>query len=343
MDLFALGTPVIDLFARVDGKAIASLGITKGATNYFSAQKLAEIERKLGKRITYRYAGDNARNVCEGFAALGGFAGYQGAVGDDESAAYFESNLQQCGIAPFLQERKGSTGKILALITPDKQRTFCADLGSSSHCDRFEKYALSNSKFLFLTSITLSGQFGVASLAMRYLDAFKKMGKKVALSLESPPMVRQHRKHLLAICKKYADVLFMNEDEAEEFLGAAYEKKLLSFKPKIPVYLKRGKTGSTLFFQKKTHSISAVNGKIVDTTGAGDAYAAGVIYGLTRGYSPMGSGKLGSMLATAVIGNVGPAIPLRHTRIKIAHNFSRSRMSTANSTKRIRIRHHHRS
>ncbi len=339
MDLFCLGTPVIDLFARVDGKTIASLGITKGATNFFSSQKLAEIGHMLGKKITYRYAGDNARNVCEGFAALGGFAGYQGSVGNDSGASYFEENLQQCGIAAFLQERKGSTGKILALLTPDKQRTFCADLGVSSECDAWEKMALSESKMFFATSITLAGDFGVSRLGMRYLEACRKMGKRIALSLESPPMVRQHRKRLLAISKKYAGVLFMNEEEAEALLDAGFERKLLSFKPKIPVYLKKGKYGSALFFQKKSHRISAIGGKVVDTTGAGDAYAAGVLYGLSRHYSPLGSGKLGCMLATKVVGKTGAGIPLAHTRIKIAHNFSRSGMSTANSTKRIRVKH----
>lgn len=323
MDLFCLGTPVIDLFARVDDGTIASLGITKGATNYFSAGKLAAVERKLGRKIAYKYPGDNARNVCEGFAALGGFAGYQGAVGNDWGAPYFEANLQECGVAPFLQQKIGSTGKILALVTPDSQRTFCADLGVSSECDAWERIALSESRIFFATSITLAGDFSVSRLGMRYLEACRKMGKRVAISLENPPLVSHHRKRLLAISKKYADALFMNCDEAESLLGEAHERKLLGLKPKIPIYLKKGKQGSVLFLHKKTHRIPAIDGKVVDTTGAGDAYAAGVLYGLSRGYSAPGSGKLGSMLATKVIQKVGAGIPLAHTRIRIAHNLSR--------------------
>ena len=97
MDLFAIGTPVIDLFARVSGKELSALHVTKGATNFFSAKELAAIERKLGKKIAYRYPGDNARNVCEGFAALGGFCGFAGAVGDDRQGAAFAANLSECG------------------------------------------------------------------------------------------------------------------------------------------------------------------------------------------------------------------------------------------------------
>ena len=76
MDLFAIGTPVIDLFARVSERELAALRVAKGATNFFSAPELSKIERKLGRKIAYRYPGDNARNVCEGFSALGGFCGF---------------------------------------------------------------------------------------------------------------------------------------------------------------------------------------------------------------------------------------------------------------------------
>jgi len=303
MDLFALGTPVVDLFARVDNGTIRSLGITKGATNYFSAEKLAAIERRLGKKIAYRYAGDNARNVCEGLAALGGFAGYQGAVGDDKDAAYFAANLQDCGIADFLEERKGITGRIIALVTPDGERTFCAHLGVSDSASRFEKYAVASSRMFFVTSITICAGGRVPSLALRYLEAFKTMGRKIAISLENPPMVAQHRRRLLPICKKYADVLFANEDEARALLGAGLERKLLRFKWRVPLYLKMGKKGSALFLGGKRHKIAAVEGKILDTTG--------------------GSGRLGSMLASAIIGKIGPSVPLAHTRIRIRHRHRR--------------------
>ena len=86
------------------------------------AKAVAKIEKALSKKIFYKYAGDNARNVCEGFAALGGFCGFQGTVGDDSAGAYFEANLEECGIGNFLLEKKGGTGKIIALVTPDKER-----------------------------------------------------------------------------------------------------------------------------------------------------------------------------------------------------------------------------
>ena len=319
MDLFALGTPVIDLFARVSDGELAALKLEKGATNYFSAIKLAVIERKLGKKITYRYPGDNARNVCEGFAALGGFCGFAGAVGNDRAAGEFEANLAECGVAAFLQEKRGSTGKILALVTPDGQRTFCADLGVTTECGRFEKAAFGNSRMLFATSITFGVPSPTARLAMAYLAAAKKAGKRIAVALESPPMVHKNRTKFLAISKRYADVLFMNEEEAEALLGSGSETKLLKLKPSALVYLKKGEKGSLLFHKGKKTVVPALPATVVDTTGAGDAYAAGVLYSLSRGYSPVSSAKIGCMLATKVVGKMGAGIPHAHTRMRIRH------------------------
>ena len=121
MDVFSLGTPVIDQFAKVSKAGLVKFGLTPGATNRMDATKLASMERALGKRIIYRYPGDNARNVCEGVAALGGFAAYQGAVGTDKQASEIEANLSDCGISNFLQEKRGSTGRIIALVSPDAE------------------------------------------------------------------------------------------------------------------------------------------------------------------------------------------------------------------------------
>ncbi len=319
MELFALGTPAIDLFARVSQKKLAELKVQKGATSYVSALQLAKMERSLSKNIAYRYPGDNARNVCEGFAALGGFCGYCGATGRDRAAAEFASNLAKCGVAAFLQQKKGKTGKILALVTPDGQRTFCADLGVSGECTLLEKLAFGSARMLFLTSITLGVPCATAKLAEKYLQLAKKEHKRVAISLESPPMVEKNRARLLLIAKKYADILFMNEEEAAALLGRNAEAKLAAFKPAALVFLKMGRKGSALFHRGKKTGIPALSAKVLDTTGAGDAYAAGVLYGLSRGYSPVSSGKIGGMLATEVVKKFGAGVPHASTRIIIRH------------------------
>ena len=317
MDLLALGTPVIDLFARASDADLKGLGVKKGATSYFSAKKVAELEQKLGKRVKHCYPGDNARNVCEGFAALSGFCGFAGAIGSDSAGGQFESNLAECGIAPFLQRKKGSTGRIIALVTPDKQRTFLADLGVSEKCTSFEAMAVKSSRMFYVSTITLVGKKPCARLAIRYIEAFRKAKKPVAISVENPPMVHQHRALLLSMIRKYADVLFLNKDEAESLLGRDFAGKLLLLKTRVPIYLKLGAAGSALYLGCKRQQIAPLEAEVMDTTGAGDAYAAGALYGLSRGYSPLSSGKIGCFLATKVVGKLGAGIPLRHIRLPI--------------------------
>jgi len=315
MDLFAIGTPVIDSFARVGERELSKLNVAKGATNFFSAKEIAAIERKLGRKITYRYPGDNARNVCEGFAALGGFCGFAGAVGDDRAGALFATNLSECGIGNFLKERRGATGKILALVTPDKQRTFCADLGVSTEYEGGEEKALQSARMLYISSITLCADHSASRACRQAMEMFRKDGKKIALSLENPPMVEKNRAHLLFLAKRYADALFLNEDEAEALLGSGAEKKLLHFKPHAPIYLKKGKHGSLLFLNGSAHKVPALKAKVIDTTGAGDAYCAGTIYGIARGYTALSSAKIGCYLATKVVAKMGAGVPLKHTRM----------------------------
>ena len=340
MDLFAIGTPVIDLFARVGNRELFALKVTKGATTFFSANGLAKIERRLSKKITYRYPGDNARNVCEGFAALGGFCCFAGTVGDDKAGARFAANLQECGIGNFLQEKRGATGKILALVTPDKQRTFCADLGVSINYDEVDNIAAKNARMLYVSSITLCGDHPASHACRAYMEEFRKAGKKIAIALESPPMVEKNRASLLFLAKRYASALFLNVDEAVALLGTegSTEKKLAALMPHVSVYLKRGEHGSTLFLHNRAHKLSAIKAKVLDTTGAGDAYCAGALYGLARGYTPFSSAKIGCYLATKVVEKFGAGIPLKHTRMKFAPEL-RPNSRAAPANKRVARKH----
>lgn len=321
MDLFALGTPVIDIFAKASRKDIEALGIEKGATNFFSEKKLGHIERMLAKKAMHRYPGDNARNVCEGFAAVGGFCCFAGAVGSDREGAEFSLNLQQCGIGSLLQEKKGRTGKIISLITPDGERTFCANLGVGEEYDGFDAIAAENARIFYASSITACSKKQVSKACLSYMKKFKSEGKMVAFAFESPPMVERNREMLISLAKEYADVVFLNEMEACALLGEKYLSLLPGFLRGSLVYLKMGKRGSALFYRGEMKKINAMRAKVVDTTGAGDAYCAGTLYGLSRGYSALSSGKIGCYLATKVVGKVGAGIPLRHLRGHMAYSF----------------------
>jgi sugar/nucleoside kinase (ribokinase family) len=179
--------------------------------------------------------------------------------------------------------------------------------------------AAESSRMFYVASITLVGKTPVSKLSREYLRYFKQRKRKIAISIENPPMVRSNQAFLLGIVKRYADILFLNDSEARELLGKDFEKKLYRLKRTIPIFLKRGSKGSMLYIDGRRRKIPALKAKVLDTTGAGDAYAAGTLYGISRGFSPLSSAKMGCYLATRVVEKFGAGIPYAHARLTIKH------------------------
>ncbi|MEM4554561.1 MAG: adenosine kinase [Candidatus Anstonellaceae archaeon] len=307
MDVLALGTPIMDFYAKVSRQELERLGLAAGATNYLASKKLDRIICGFGKKIKLVCPGDNARNFCEWFSAMGGSCGYCGAVGKDEEGERFLESLRKDKILPFVEAKSGRTGRILVLITPDKERTFCANLGVGTKYSKVEAEVLEKSKALFFTSITVGVPSLTANTALKLAEIAKSKGKKVAFALESWKMVKEKRSMLRKIAKKYADIVLMNEEEAQAFFGG--EISPAQFKPSAAIFIKKGKEGSVLFYRKEKFVVPAIRARVVDTTAAGDAYAAGAIYGIIRGYSPFSSAKLGCIAATKAIQQLGTSAP----------------------------------
>jgi sugar/nucleoside kinase (ribokinase family) len=303
-DVFAIGTALVDFFAKSTDDFLKKNGLVKGATNFFPRKKLDELHEELSDSIFTCMPGDNARNVCEGVSYLGGKVAYASSVALDPEGDFFLKNLKTHGIHSSVTKKPGRTGKIIVLITPDCQRTFAVDLGNSEDYDSFPKKVLLNSRYFYLTSITLLASGKLGGTVKDALKFAEKESVKVAISLESPPMIKENRRKILEMIGA-ADVLFANEDElaALEPGGDATARELAA---KIgAVYLKKGEKGSKIFTKSREFSIPCYSKKTVDTTGAGDFYAAGAIRGLSLGKSPEEAGKMGAKLAGKVVAHFG--------------------------------------
>ncbi len=305
LDVFAIGTPVIDYFAKVKAGEIEKLGLTKGSTNHFSErERLDEFEK--GIRILQKAPGDNARNFCEGVCFLGGKCAYGGAIGKDEDGELFSGSLKKCGIENKLEVMfKRQTGKIITLITEGGERTFAADLAASAWYERVEKDSIKDSEFFYLTSITAFGASKTAATAKDAIKDAMEHGVRIAYSLESPKLVKEGREEIWKIIQAGVYVLFANE---EEF--SALGKGIGEIAEIVPVFcLKKGANGSEIYSKGKKTEVSAVKvEKVVDTTGAGDAYAAGFVFGLSRGNELKECGRMGSELAGRVISKIGAGL-----------------------------------
>ena len=286
---------MVDCFYRASDEFLKDAGLLKGATNFVSRKELAELEKLAGRAIL-RLPGDNARNVCEGVARLGGRATYAGCIGRDPEGRFFKRALAALHIRSLLVEKAGRTGKILVFSTPDRERTFAVDLGNSVNYEESPE-ELPEARYLYLTSITLltPGKLGTTAWKM-----LKRKKTAVALSLESPPAIARNRKRILEALR-FTDVLFANEEELKE-LGIPASK--ISRKVSV-LFLKRGKRGSTIYAGGRRIQIPSYPTRVVDTTGAGDYYAAGAVFELAKGSDIRKAGETGARLAAEIIARLG--------------------------------------
>ena len=307
-DVFGIGTALVDYFVKSNEDFLAKNGLIKGATNFIPRKKLDELHAKLSQSVFACLPGDNARNTCEGVCFIGGKSAYASNIAEDEEGRIFEESLRAQGIDSFLEKRPGRTGKIIAFITRDRQRTFAVDLGNSREYGTLPAEGIKNSDFLYLTSITLLEKAAIARTARDAMDLAESSGVRISISLESPPMISENKTKLLKIIPQ-ADVLFANEEELDALVGSKQDDAARALAEDInTVCLKKGEKGSVIFLRGERFPIPCYSVKVVDTTGAGDFYAAGVLFGLSKGKTVEEAGHIGAKLAGKVVGRFGATL-----------------------------------
>jgi sugar/nucleoside kinase (ribokinase family) len=307
-DIFGIGTALVDYFVKSNDDFLVKNSLIKGASNFMPSEKLDELYSRVSDSIFTCLPGDNARNTCEGVCFLGGKSAYASNIAEDGAGKIFEDSLYAQHVDSFLEKKQGHTGKILAFITPDYERTFAVDLGNSRDYDALPKNGIKNSNFLHLTSIMLLTKGRIAKSARGAIEFAKKNNVRVSLSLESPPIINKNKDELRRIIPS-TDILFANEEELEALVGARDDEAALDLAEEIDIVcLKRGMKGSTIFSDGERFPIPCYSVKVVDTTGAGDFYAAGVLFGLSNGKTVEEAGHIGAKLAGKVVGQFGATL-----------------------------------
>jgi len=181
-DVFGIGTALVDYFIKSNEDLLAKNGLIKGATNFVPRKKLDELHAELSDSVFACLPGDNARNVCEGVCFLGGKSAYASSIA--EEGKIFEYSLRAQHIDSFLEKRPGRTGKLIAFITPDRERTFAVDLGNSRDYDVLPTAGIKDTNFLYITSITLLEKGGISKNARDAMGFAKENGARISISLE---------------------------------------------------------------------------------------------------------------------------------------------------------------
>lgn len=306
--VLGIGNALVDVMTIIDDDSILKMfGLPKGSMQLVDSVKSGIIKQQTAGFRRAMASGGSAANTIHGLAMMGIETGFIGSIGSDETGDFFENDLQKAGIRTMLLRRESQTGTAVALVSNDTQRTFATHLGAAIELEasdlvpeQFEGYDI-----LYLEGYLIINK----PLVEKACSLAKMKGMKVAIDLASYNVVDARKDDFREIIEKYADIVFANEEEARSFTEFDAEPALEEISKMCEVaVVKIGPGGSWIKRGEEILRIDAFPVDVVDTTGAGDLYAAGFLYGYSRGESLECCGLYGSTLAGHVISIVGARI-----------------------------------
>jgi len=311
-DVFGVGNAIMDMQVQCDDAFLEKMGIEKGIMTLVDETRQQTILDALAEHNVNYCSGGSAANTIVGVADMGGTAAYACKTGADAFGTQYLEEMKDLNIAIEVAQSTGQTGTCVVLITPDAQRTMLTNLGISTSLteDDIIESEIAKARYVYIEGYLFAGDSTKAA-AMRAIELAKKNGVKVALTVSDPFLIDLCRDDFKALIEGPVDLLFCNEDEARALTGmedpihCAHE----IHKHCENVALTLGKKGSIIMHQGETLPVEGVEADAIDTTGAGDMYAAGVLYGITNGLSWQKSGHLGSHAAGLIVSQLGARLP----------------------------------
>ena len=307
--IIGMGNALVDVLAILDNDmTLQEMQLPKGSMQLIDEQKLAQINRKFATMKTYRATGGSAGNTILALANLGMAPGFLGKVGRDEVADFFRNDFMEHGIEARLLECNLPSGIASTFISPDGERTFGTYLGAAS---TLKAEDLSLSIFADYSYFYIEGYLVQDhEMILRAMELGKQAGLQICLDMASYNIVAGDLDFITHLIEKYVDIVFSNEEEARAFTGKDPEAavEMIARKCSIAV-VKMGARGALVKKGSKAFHIDAVKAdRVIDTTGAGDYFSAGFLYGLTIGTSLEKCGMIGALLAAYVIQVVGTTL-----------------------------------
>jgi sugar/nucleoside kinase (ribokinase family) len=310
-DVFGMCNALYDLQAEVPEEVLQELNFQKGGMFLIEEEQQRELAAKVYNHIVNAEPGGSGANTAIGVALLGGKSCYTGKVADDEHGTLYAEGLRRKQVGYETPVGKGVTGISVILITPDTQRTMCTFLGMSRSLgpDDIALDALRASKYLYVTGYLWDTDSQKAAVLKAMREA-RAAGGKVALSQSDPFCVRRHKADFQQIVQEHVDLLFGNMEEAQVFTDT--DNPYDAIRAMAPycdlAAVTMDARGSLLREGDRLHEIPCYPVQAVDTTGAGDMYAAGLLYGLTQGLPMETTGRLASYVAAQVVAKLGPRL-----------------------------------
>ncbi|MGE0376058.1 MAG: adenosine kinase [Planctomycetaceae bacterium] len=320
-DVFGVGNSLVDIQAHVSDEVLAKLDYAKGIMTLVDEDTQQQVLGALGSVDTYRCAGGSAANTIVGIAQFGGKAAYCGKTARDELGEFFLSDMREMGVAiDVVPAQDGQTGTCVVLITKDAQRTMLTSLGVSATLSAadIDESEIKRSKYVYVEGYLFAGE-PTRWAALAAMECAKAYGVKVAFTVSDPFLIQYHRDEFWKLIEGPVDLLFCNLEEARALTGKhdAIDCAHELHKHAENVALTLGADGSLLMHAGESIPIESVSVEAVDTTGAGDMYAAGILYGITNGLSWKQAGRLASHAAARVVSQLGARLHEPYRRDEI--------------------------
>lgn len=311
--IIGLGNALVDVLATLkDDSVLHEMELPKGSMQLIDEAKLKQINEKFKTLETYFATGGSAGNTILGLACLGAETGFIGKIGADDYGKFFKDNCIKNGIDEKLQVCDLPSGVASTFISPDGERTFGTYLGAASSLkaedltpDMFKGYT-----YLYIEGYLVQDH----AMILRAIELAKEAGLQICLDMASYNIVEGDLEFFTTLINKYVDIVFANEEEAKAFTGKEPEEALNEIAKMCSIAIvKMGAKGSCIKKGTEKVCVEAIPVKnVVDTTGAGDYFAAGFLYGLTCGYSLEKCAAIGSILSGNIIQVIGANMNAEH-------------------------------
>jgi len=322
-DVVGIGSAIVDILSRTDESFLERHGMVKGTMALMDVLQAKALYNDMGK--TVNMSGGSAANSMAGVASLGGRPAFIGKVGNDEMGEVFKHDIRVGGVdfhGGMADSTLLPTAVCLIMVTPDAQRTMNTFLGASTELtpNDIDEKLIASSHITYIEGYQWDTPKAKEAIR-KACTAAKGAGRKVALSLSDPFVVERHRDDLLNLIFDHVDLIFGNEEEVfrlyqtNDFDTAV--RKLRQSNTLACMTL--GARGALVVDVMSTATVPAAPvAKVIDTTGAGDLFAAGFLYGYTNGRDLVRSAKIGALAAGEIISHMGarPEVPLRELLVK---------------------------
>lgn len=307
--VLGVGNALVDIITVLENDAVLEkFGLPRGSMTLVDAILSKQIYDAVITDKSEMSTGGSVANTMRTLASLGGNGGYLGKIGNDELGLVFKEAFEKRGIKTHLYFSEKETGRVMGLVSPDSERTMATYLGAAAELTPadFDEAIFKEYQYAYMEGYLVFNQ----ALIKTGVEMAKAAGLKVAIDLASFNVVEANLDFLKNLIKTSIDIVFANEEEAKSFTGKEPEEALHEIAGMCELaVVKVGKQGSFIKRGNEVIKVGTIKANAVDTTGAGDSYAAGFFYGLTHNYDLETCGKIAALVSGKVVEVMGANLP----------------------------------